>query len=64
MIVPEFTRIKQKKGMINEFEEGIQGRRLGLVIQLQTKTLSWKAEVQMEWTIYNGIKHTVWGSDT
>ena len=46
------------------FEEGIQGKRSGLVIQLQTKTLSKKAEIQMEWTIYNGIKHTIWGSDT
>ena len=47
------------------FEEGIQGKRSGLVIQLQTKTLSRrKAEIQMEWTIYSGIKHTVWGSDT
>ena len=64
MIVPESTRTKQKNGMINEFEEGIQGRRSGLVIQLQIKTLSRKAKVQMEWTIYSGIKHTVWGSDT
>ena len=46
------------------FEEGIQGRRSGLVVQLQTKTLSRKAEIQMEWTIYSGIEHTVWGSDT
>ena len=30
------------------FEEGIQGRRSGLVIQLQIKALSRKAEVQME----------------
>ena len=46
------------------FEEGIQGRRSGLVIQLQIKALSRKAEVQMKWTIYSGIKHTIWGSDT
>ena len=46
------------------FEEGIQGRRSGLVIQLQIKALSRKAEVQMEWTIYSGIKHTIWGSGT
>ena len=46
------------------FEEGIQGRRSGLVIQLQIKTLSRKAEVQMEWAFYSGIKHTIWGSDT
>ena len=64
MIVPESTRIKQKNGMIKEFEERIQGRRSGLVIQLQIKALSREAEVQMEWTIYSGIKHTIWGSDT
>ena len=46
------------------FEEGIQGRRSGLVIQLQTKTLSRKADIQIERTIYSGIRHTVWGSDT
>ena len=46
------------------FEEGIQGRRSSLVIPLQTKTLSRKAEIQMEWTIYSGIKYIVWGSDT
>ena len=45
-------------------EEEIQGRRSGLVIQLQTKTLSREVEIQMEWTIYSGIKHTVWGNDT
>ena len=38
--------------------------RSGLVIQLQIKALSKKAEVQMEWTIYSGIKHTIWGNDT
>ena len=43
MIVLESTKIKQKNGMINGFEEGIQGRRSGPVIQLQTKTLSRKA---------------------
>ena len=46
------------------FEEGIQGKRSSFFIQLQIKALSKKAEVQMEWTIYNGIKHTIWGSDT
>ena len=38
--------------------------RSGLVIQLQIKALSREAEVQIEWTIYSGIKHTIWGSDT
>ena len=43
MIVPESIKIKQKNGMIKEFEEGIQSRRSGPVIQLQTKTLSREA---------------------
>ena len=64
MIVPESTRITQKMARSTNFEEGIQGMRSGLVIQLQIKALSRKAEVQMEWTIYSGIKHTIWGSDT
>ena len=64
MIMPESTRIKQKMACSTNFEEGIQGRGSGLVIQLQIKALSRKAEVQMEWTIYSGIKHTIWGSDT
>ena len=54
----------KKMARSTNFEEGIQGRRSGLIIQLQTKTLSREAEIQMEWTIYSGIKHTVWGSDT
>ena len=45
MIVPESTRIKQKNGMLKNFEEGIQGKRSGLVIQLRIKALSRKAEV-------------------
>ena len=45
MIVPESTKTKLKNGMINKFWEGIQGRRSGLAIQLQIKTLSRKAEV-------------------
>ena len=44
MIVPESTKIKQKKnGMIKKFEERIQDRRSGFIIQLQTKTLSREA---------------------
>ena len=39
MIVPESTKIKQKNGMIKDFGEGIPGKRLGPIIQLQTKTL-------------------------
>ena len=34
MIVPESTKIKQKNGMIKDFEERTQRRRSGPAIQL------------------------------
>ena len=43
MIVPESTKIKQKRAWSKDFEERIQSRRSGPFIQLHTKTLSRKA---------------------
>ena len=43
MIIPEFTKIKQRNGMIRIFEEGISGRRSGPVIQLQIEIVYRKA---------------------
>ena len=45
------------------FEEGIQGRRSGLVIQLQIKTLSRKAEVK--WSgLFTVVSSTQFGAVT
>ena len=45
-------------------DQRILRRELGSVIQFQTKTLSREAEIQMEWTIYSGVKHKIWVNDT
>ena len=37
--------------------------RSGPIIQLHTKTVSRKAEIKMEWSLYNNGKYNLWDSD-
>ena len=45
------------------YEEGIQGRRTGPLIQLQAQAIFREIEIKMEWSLHSGDKYTFWSSN-
>ena len=63
MIMPESTKIRQRSGRSEYFEEGIQSRRTSPIIQFQAQAVSRKTEVKMEWSLHSSSKFILWSSD-
>ena len=64
MIMPKSTKIRQRSGMIRNYEERIQSRRASSVIQFQAQAVSRKTEVKVEWSLHSSSKYTLWSSYT
>ena len=59
MKMSESTGIRQRNGMIKNYEERIQSMRASSAIQFQAQVVSRKTEVKMEWSLHSSCKYTL-----
>ena len=64
MIMPESTKIRLKSGMLEDFEERVQSRRVIPTVQFHAKNFSKKTQVKVEWSIHSSCNYPFWSNNT